>query len=143
MTTETAKHRVFQFLDASVVADHDHIIIALEDAFWLGVLSSRVHLVWARAAGGTLEDRPRYNKRACFDPFPFPACDSSEKTVIRELGEELDSQRGRAVQAGQTITAVYNVMEKLRRGVPLRNEDRRIHDEGKRSEAAAASRRAG
>jgi hypothetical protein len=47
------------------------------------------------AAGGTLEDRPRYNKTRCFDPFPFPACDEGTKTRVRELGERLDAHRKR------------------------------------------------
>ncbi len=72
-TVETAKHRVFQFLDGTTVPDNMLIAIASADAFHLGVLSSRIHVVWALAAGGLLEDRPRYNKTRCFDPFPFPA----------------------------------------------------------------------
>src|SRR5690606_22114564 len=71
-TTETAKHRVFQFVDAEVLPDHMLIVIAVDDAAILGVLSSRTHVIWSLASGGTLEDRPRYNKSVCFDPFPFP-----------------------------------------------------------------------
>ena len=57
------------------------VVIALDCAFHLGVLSSRVHVTWALAAGGTLEDRPRYNKTRCFEPFPFPAAtDASRRT---------------------------------------------------------------
>ncbi|MFZ1575263.1 MAG: DNA methyltransferase, partial [Chromatiaceae bacterium] len=71
-TAITAKHRVFQFLDALTLADQALLVIALPDALYLGFLSSRVHVLWALAAGGTLEDRPRYNKTRCFDTFPFP-----------------------------------------------------------------------
>ncbi|MFZ3158709.1 MAG: class I SAM-dependent DNA methyltransferase, partial [Rhodoferax sp.] len=59
-TVETAKHRTFQFLDASILPDNKLIAIALADAFHLGVLSSRAHISWALAAGSTLEDRPVY-----------------------------------------------------------------------------------
>ena len=61
-TTETAKHRVFQFIPVETLADHMIVCIASDDAFHLGVLSSNVHITWALARGGTLEDRPRYNK---------------------------------------------------------------------------------
>ncbi len=61
--------------------------IALDDAYFLGVLSSRVHVWWALAAGGTLEDRPRYNKTRCFDPFPFPDAAEPQRERIRALGE--------------------------------------------------------
>ncbi len=73
-TVETAKHRVFQFLDASILPDNKLINIALNDAFFLGVLSSRTHVVWALAAGRRLGvgNDPVYVKTRCFDPFPFP-----------------------------------------------------------------------
>lgn len=48
-----------------------------------GVLSSRFHGVWTAAQGGTLEDRPRYTKSQCFDPFPFPDASEAQKTAIR------------------------------------------------------------
>ena len=88
-TTETAKHRMFQFLDESIAPDNMLVAIALDDSFYLGVLSSRIHIIYSLAAGGTLEDRPRYNKTRCFDPFPFPVCGKRETEYIRKLAEEL------------------------------------------------------
>jgi hypothetical protein len=72
ISTETSKHRVFSLVEAAVAADNMLICFAIEDAYALGLLSSAIHVHWALAAGGTLEDRPRYNKSVCFDPFPFP-----------------------------------------------------------------------
>lgn len=94
-TVETAKHRTFQFLDASVLPDHKLIAIALSDAQHLGVLSSMVHITWTLATGGTLEDRPVYNKSVCFETFPFPADDTGLTPAlaerIRSLAEQLDA----------------------------------------------------
>jgi hypothetical protein len=131
-TTETAKHRVFQFIDGSVLADHMVVCIALADAWHLGVLSSRVHVTWALAAGGTLEDRPRYNKTRCFDPFPFPAATPEQQSRIRALAEELDAHRKRqqAAHPDLTLTGMYNVLEKLRAGEPLTAKDKVIHEQG-------------
>ena len=131
-TVETAKHRLFQFLDASIVPDHMLISVALDDAFYLGVLSSSIHKVYALAAGGTLEDRPRYNKSRCFDPFPFPLCNEADKDRIRQLAEELDAHRKRvqAAHPGLTLTGMYNVLEKLRAGEELTAKDKLIHDQG-------------
>src|SRR5580700_132011 len=53
-TVETAKHRFFVFLGASTLPDNMLINIASSDAYALGVLSSRIHIAWALAAGGTL-----------------------------------------------------------------------------------------
>jgi len=125
-TVETSKHRVFAFLYSQVLPDKMLIAIALDDAYFLGVLSSRVHVTWSLAAGGTLEDRPRYNKTRCFDPFPFPTPIGIQKQTIRELGERLDSHRKRvqATHPEVTITGMYNLLEKLRQGKPLDDKDK-------------------
>ena len=80
-TVETMQHRVFQFLDASILPDNRLIVVASNDPFHLEVLSSRVQTSWALACGGTLEDRPVYTKSRCFNPFPFPAADELQKTA--------------------------------------------------------------
>lgn len=84
-TVETAKHRIFQFLDAEIAPDHKIIAFAIDDAFCLGVLSSQVHVTWALAAGSTLEDRPVYPKTTCFEKFPFPSATPEQQARIRSL----------------------------------------------------------
>ncbi|MBA3677330.1 MAG: class I SAM-dependent DNA methyltransferase [Sphingosinicella sp.] len=97
-TVVTTKHRVFQFLPISVLPDDALINIALDEAYILGVLSSRYHLVWALETGGSLEDRPRYNNSRCFDPFPFPSeVPEALKDRIRAEAEALDALRKRVL----------------------------------------------
>lgn len=131
-TVETAKHRVFQFLDSDVLPDNKLVAIALHDAFHLGVLSSRIHTVFALSRGALLEDRPVYPKTECFDPFPFPACDEPAKARIRALGEEIDAHRKRvqAQHPGLTLTGMYNVLEALRADRNLTAKERVIHEQG-------------
>jgi hypothetical protein len=131
-TVETAKHRVFTFFNSGIKPEHAFIVFGLDDAFHLGVLSSRIHVVFALAAGGTLENRPRYNKTRCFDPFPFPACDEEAKARIYALGEQLDAHRKRvqAQHPGLSLTAMYNVLEALRAGRALTPKETVTHDAG-------------
>ncbi len=42
-TPETAKHRIFQFLETEIAPDHMLVALTLDDAFHLGVLSSKIH----------------------------------------------------------------------------------------------------
>lgn len=131
-TVETSKHRFFTFLDDSVLPDNMLINIAVDDAHVLGVLSSRLHVSWALAAGGTLEDRPRYNKSRCFETFPFPDATDAQKEHIRSLAEQLDAHR-KARQAEHpylTLTGLYNVLEKLRRDEALTAKERAVHEQG-------------
>lgn len=50
-TVQTSKHRFFVFLDANILPDDKLIAVASDDAYHLGVLSSREHVVWALATG--------------------------------------------------------------------------------------------
>ena len=117
-TVETAKHRTFQFLDASILPDHKLIAIALSDAFSLGVLSSRPHTAWALAVGSWLGvgNDPVYLKSRCFETFPFPAEDTGLTPALRDriaqLAEQIDAHRKRqqAAHPGLTLTGMYNVL---------------------------------
>ena len=124
-TVETAKHRIFQFLDAAILPDNMLIAIGSDDAFDLGVLSSSMHCLWALGIGGTLEDRPRYNKSQIFDPFPFPDPTPEQRAEIAELAEELDATRKAALAEvpGLTMTEIYNWRDKLRSGAELSPQD--------------------
>jgi len=131
-TCRTAKHRVFLFLDGDILPDAKIVAIGLSDAFNLGILSSKVHIVWALRTGAFLEDRPNYNHADCFNKFPFPVCTDEQKERIRGLGESLDAHRKRqqAQNPRLTITEMYNVLEKLRRGEPLNDRERATHEQG-------------
>ncbi|MFZ5426793.1 MAG: class I SAM-dependent DNA methyltransferase [Thermodesulfobacteriota bacterium] len=133
-TVETAKHRVFQFLDATILPDNMIVAIATADAYHLGILSSRFHVAWALVQGGTLEDRPRYNKTRCFETFPFPADPAPAlKARIRDLAERIDAHRKERLAAHPeelTLTKLYNVLEALRSGRALTDAERIIHDKG-------------
>ena len=114
---ETSKHRIFQFLDAAILPDNKLVVIALADAFHLGVLSSRVHTTYALISGSWLGvgNDPVYAKTRCFDPFPFPDCTAQQKEKIRALADSLDAHRKRAqAQHGIGLTDIYNVLEKVR-----------------------------
>jgi hypothetical protein len=133
-TVETSKHRFFVFLDASILPDNMLVNIASSDAYVLGVLSSRIHVAWALAAGGRLGfgNDPRYNKTRCFEPFPFPDASEPQRERIRSLGEQLDAHRKlrQEEHPDLTLTAMYNVLEELRAGQPLSAASQAIHDNG-------------
>ncbi len=135
-TVETAKHRVFTFLDAAILPDHKLVAIATADAFHLGVLASRLHVEWALAAGGRLGvgNDPVYSKSRCFDPFPFPDLDPTGALAerIRALAEQIDTHRKtqQSAHADVTLTATYNVLEKLRSGEALTAKEKVVHEHG-------------
>ncbi len=73
-TTRVAKHRIFVFLDASVLPDTRLNLVARADDVTFGLLSSRMHEVWslAQASMHGVGNDPTYNAKSCFETFPFP-----------------------------------------------------------------------
>jgi hypothetical protein len=134
-TLETAKHRFFTFLPRETLPDSALVTFGFDDAYHLGVLSSRIHIVWSLAAGGRLGvgNDPRYNKSRCFDPFPFPGeVPEALRASIRAEAEALDALRKRvlAEHSDLTLTKLYNVLEALGEGRALTSAERDIHDRG-------------
>lgn len=131
-TVETTKHRLFTFLTREILPDNMLVNIAIDDPTILGVLSSRVHIHWSLSVGGTLEDRPRYNKTRCFDTFPFPSPNAELAAKIGTLAERIDTHRKRqqAAHASLTLTSMYNVLEKLRAGEELTQKEKTINQQG-------------
>ena len=133
-TTETAKHRIFVLLNNEVLADQKIRIIASPDADVFAVLTSRIHEAFslARCNWQGYGNDPVYTHSNCFNPFPFPTPTDTQKTHLRHLGEQLDAHR-KAQQAAHpklTLTAMYNVLEKLRAKQRIEGKDRQIYDQG-------------
>jgi hypothetical protein len=84
-----SKHRLFVWLSAPTLPDHQLIVFARSDDCFFGVLQSRVHEVWALKLGTRLETRPRYTPTTCFETFPFPGIG---EWANKRLSEYDDSQ---------------------------------------------------
>lgn len=116
------------------MADHTLFVIASDDAFLFGVLSSRFHSTFALAAGSRMGvgNDLRWRNVTCFEPFPFAHFREQERQHIQELGEQVDAHRKRqqTLHPDLTITGMYNVLEKLRTGEELTAKEKKIHEQG-------------
>ena len=146
VTPYTAKHRPFIFVESGTLPDAMAYAIASDDAFILGVLSSRPHVKWALTSGGRLGvgNDPRYTSNTTFLPFPFPTCHVNMKDKISYVAESLDSHRKdrQSQHTTLTLTDMYNVLEKLRSGEPL-SERKNYPRGGPGFDSQTDSRRAG
>jgi len=129
-TVQTSKHRFFTFLSGAILPDDKLIAVASDDAWILGVLSSRVHVAWALATGSRLGvgNDPVYNKTTCFEAFPFPTASEKQKARIRAIAEDLDEHRKRVLAADPslTMTGMYNVLDRVRKQSALSDLDQKI-----------------
>jgi type II restriction/modification system DNA methylase subunit YeeA len=93
VTTTVSKHRVFAWLTAPTLPDHQLVAFARDDDYFFGVLHSRFHEVWGLKLGTRLETRPRYTPTTSFETFPFPEPTNEQKIDISNAAKELNELR--------------------------------------------------
>jgi len=129
----TAKYRLFVWLNNNILADHSLIVYARDDDYFWGVLSSKLHDMWALRLGTSLGATPRYTPSTTFETFPFPWSPGHEPTAdphyqaIAQAAHALDQFRqkwlnpdgvGITISEKQlqkrTLTNLYNALEDYR-----------------------------
>jgi type II restriction/modification system DNA methylase subunit YeeA len=121
VTPRVAKHRVFIWLDKSIIPDTRLNSIACEGDATFGVLHSRIHEVWSLATcswHGVGND-PTYNAKSCFETFPFPpgfsfvpSCLCGEPwDAIAEAAKRLDELRNNWLNPPEWVERIPEVVE--------------------------------
>jgi len=108
-----AKHHFFSWIPSDVTPANLLILIAREDDYFMGMLHSKIHQIWALKQGTSLEDRPRYTPATTFETFPFPwapgkepaARDDPRVKAIAVAAKELVEQRDRWLNPTPTALA--------------------------------------
>ena len=122
VTPRVAKHRVFAWLEGSVVPDCQLIAITRNDDTMFGILHSRFHELWALRLGTSLEDRPRYTPSTTFETFPFPQgltpdipaeqyADNPRAQKIAAAAKRLDELRKNWLNPPDLVTRMPEVVQ--------------------------------
>ncbi len=87
-----------------------NIVVASEDFYILGILTSKVHRFWVKAQSSTLGETTRYTHNSCFETFPFPQTAAQQLVEqIRATAVELHQYRTQQMSSKQWgITQLYN-----------------------------------
>lgn len=74
VTPRVAKHRLFTWLDKTVLPDSRLNVICRDDDTTFGILHSRFHELWSlkTCSWHGVGNDPTYNAASCFETFPFP-----------------------------------------------------------------------
>jgi type II restriction/modification system DNA methylase subunit YeeA len=120
-TPIVTKHRLFAWLPAGTLPDHQIIVFAREDDYFFGVLHSRPHELWARGLGTQLrevESGFRYTPTSTFETFPFPASPPADAAAeVADAARQLNELRvgwqnppglTPSELAKRTLTNLYN-----------------------------------
>ncbi|AKG21292.1 Eco57I restriction-modification methylase domain-containing protein [Calothrix sp. 336/3] len=102
------KYLSFTFLTSECVFANTLNIFPLATYSAFCTLQSRIHEIWARFFGSSLEDRLRYTPTDCFETFPFPENWETNPT-LEAIGQEYYEYRAALmVRNNQGLTDTYN-----------------------------------
>ena len=125
-TPRVGKHRIFVWLDKSILPDTALVVFARDDDYFFGVLHSKPHELWARRMGTQLRDAEsgfRYTNTTTFETFSFPWKPEKEPKseprfkAIARAAKELAEERDRRLNPpgtdesnlkNLTLTQLYN-----------------------------------
>ncbi len=120
-TPNVTKHRLFAWLSAEVLPDHQLIAFARSDDYFFGVLHCSIHELWARRMGTQLrevESGFRYTPTTCFETFPLPWTPGKEPTDsplharIAEAARILNEQRERWLNPPEWLDEVAAAVDR-------------------------------
>lgn len=107
---KVSKYLTFQPIQSSVLPCEANMVIASEDFYILGILTSAVHRTWVKAQCSTLKGDTRYTNTTCFETFPFPQTPTAKLIdQIRTTTQTLHQYRTDQMEKKQWgITTLYN-----------------------------------
>ena len=105
-----SNHVIFTPVDISILPCEANMVIASDDFYILGILTSKIHRLWVNAQSSTIKGDTRYTNTTCFETFPFPQNPSSKVVEqIRATTLELHDYRTDQMEKKQWgITQLYN-----------------------------------
>ena len=111
-----SKWFIFTPAEVSWLPNCSNAVIASEEFYTLGILTSKIYRVWVTAQSSTLKGDTRYTPNTCFENFPFPQfakdlpAKSKLKTEkIRTIMQELHQYRSQQMETKQWgTTKLYN-----------------------------------
>jgi len=120
VTIRHSKHRIFVWIPHGTLPDSALAVFARSDDYFLGVLHSRPHELWARGLGTQVrevESGFRYTPTTTFETFPMPHASSEATEAIAAAARKLNDLRqgwlnppgaDAALLQRRTLTNLYN-----------------------------------
>jgi hypothetical protein len=107
VSSENRDYLPIDLLDGSLYKVTDSFfMVATNQPYIFGILSSRMHLVWTTSVGGKFETRIQYSKTLCYNTFPFP--DISTKQIENLNLYVFAILDERAKHPSKTMAQLYN-----------------------------------
>jgi hypothetical protein len=133
----TSTFLAFVFVPANILIAGPHQVFALSLDCDFSILQSRVHEIWARFFGSSLEDRLRYTPSDCFVTFPFPKTWQNNPALETTGKVYYDFRGALMVKNDEGLTKTYNRFHDPDERDPAIIKLRELHAEMDRAVLAA------
>jgi len=86
-TSEHRRYIPIGYMDKSTITSDSNSIVPNATLYHFGVLTSNVHVAWARAICGRLKSDYRYSGSVVYNNFPWPDVTDAQKATIEKLAQ--------------------------------------------------------
>lgn len=77
------------FSDKDIIYSNGARVVFDAHLYLFGIITSKIHNIWAQAISGRLETRIQYSNTLCYNTFPFPKISAEKKQDIESAAEEV------------------------------------------------------
>ena len=149
VSSERREYIPMAYLNSDTIASNQVFIIPNAPSWVLGVVTSRMHMVWVRAVAGRLKTDYRYSAELCYNTFPFPDITDKQKKIIEMHVNNILAEREK--HSDKTMAELYDpdkmpqglreahhsldlTIEKCYRQAPFESDEKRLEHLFKRYE---------
>lgn len=105
-SSENREYIPMGYCDKTHIASDSCMLVAINECWLFGILTSKMHMAWVKAVGGKLETRYRYSASLVYNTFPFPEISLNKRKIIDALAEEVLLTREH--HSGKTLAEMYD-----------------------------------
>ena len=105
-SSEKREYIPIGFLDGNTIISDAASAIFNAEPWIMGIVSSKIHMVWMRTVGGRLKTDYRYSSQLIYNTFPFPNISQKQKEELTELVFGIIEEREKHSQ--KTLAQLYD-----------------------------------
>ena len=106
VSSERREYIPIGFVDKDTIISDSAFALYDAEKWLFALLTSKMHNLWVRAVGGSLETRIRYSATLCYNTFPFPKLTTTEKVELEGLAQNILNIRDENFD--MTLGEMYN-----------------------------------
>ena len=88
-SSERREYIPIGFLSKDVVVSNSAYVVYNANLLLFGVLTSKMHNTWMKTVCGRMKTDYRYTNTLCYNTFPFPSINETQKKELEKLAQEV------------------------------------------------------